>query len=89
MKMFEGPANGIMLSQKEVSRTNISSMIDAIPLFLFLNWITKCEPDLKMCAKMFEVFPRVMRAFGVASALAMFLSLEACLVSVLYSQLTC
>ena len=37
MKRFEGPANGIMLSPKEVSRTNISSMIDAIQRFLFLD----------------------------------------------------
>ena len=37
IKRFEGPANGIKFNPKEVSRTNISSMIDAIPRFLFLN----------------------------------------------------
>jgi hypothetical protein len=37
MKRFEGPANGIMLSPKDVSRTNISSMIDAIQRFPFLD----------------------------------------------------
>ena len=35
MKMFEGPANGIRLSPNEVKRTSKSSMIDAIPRFLF------------------------------------------------------
>jgi hypothetical protein len=35
MKRFEGPANGIKLNPKEVSRTNISSIIDAISRLLF------------------------------------------------------
>ncbi len=37
MKRFEGPAKGIRLKPKEVSRTRISSTIGAISRFLFLN----------------------------------------------------
>ena len=43
MKRFEGPANGIRLKPKEVSRTSISSTIDAIPTFLFSNQSTDGE----------------------------------------------
>lgn len=51
MKRFDGPANGIMLSPKDVSRTNISSVIDAIPWFLFLNQGTKGEHQFIIVGK--------------------------------------
>jgi hypothetical protein len=54
MKRFDGPANGIMLNPKEVSRTSINSMIEAIPTLLFLNHGAKGELEFIRVRKAFS-----------------------------------
>jgi hypothetical protein len=56
MKRFEGPANGIRLNPKEVSRINISSISDTIPTFLFFNYNAKGKPEFISVRKTSEMF---------------------------------